>query len=332
MERPLELRVKTPSGRWLLLSVSINDSVLGVRQLLSELPIVCRWTNYTLQLCSRTAGTSDVELNEYEDLVSYEGIAEEGSHVEMRCDMYNAQQARFQVRRFRELLSAPPMESRTAKVLDSKKQSRKKAKAKAKKAKAKATKAAVPVPEANDTSAAPAAAAAPAAKETPNPSAIAATNAVVVAATAAVASSALAASALSAVQKAKGIVPTAADTATILVSTPEEIKAATQKFGNVAVAPIAQLSSVYPLVSPFDTTRSAAAAATLAAQQRFPCVDAVTFSGWNPPPKPRALLGDLFYLEGEFLFIYRYISRESCSQFDSLPLTYLTITTSPSKS
>ena len=57
MERPLELRVKTPSGRWLLLSVSINDSVLGVRQLLSELPIVCRWTNYTLQLCSRTAGS-----------------------------------------------------------------------------------------------------------------------------------------------------------------------------------------------------------------------------------------------------------------------------------
>jgi hypothetical protein len=29
--------------------------------------------------------------------------------------------------------------------------------------------------------------------------------------------------------------------------------------------------------------------------------------------------------EGELSFIYRYILRESCSQFDSLPLTYLTI-------
>ena len=29
--------------------------------------------------------------------------------------------------------------------------------------------------------------------------------------------------------------------------------------------------------------------------------------------------------EGEYSFIYRYIPRESCSQFDSLPLTYLTI-------
>ena len=30
-------------------------------------------------------------------------------------------------------------------------------------------------------------------------------------------------------------------------------------------------------------------------------------------------------LQGECSFMYRYILRESCSQFDSLPLTYLTI-------
>jgi hypothetical protein len=31
------------------------------------------------------------------------------------------------------------------------------------------------------------------------------------------------------------------------------------------------------------------------------------------------------WLQGELCFIYRYMLRESCSQFDSLPLTYLTI-------
>ena len=36
---------------------------------------------------------------------------------------------------------------------------------------------------------------------------------------------------------------------------------------------------------------------------------------------------DEIHERGEFSFIYRYILRESCSQFDSLPLTYLTIPT-----
>jgi hypothetical protein len=41
------------------------------------------------------------------------------------------------------------------------------------------------------------------------------------------------------------------------------------------------------------------------------------------PPRSASML-DLTAREGEF-FMYRYISRESCSQFDSLPLTSLTI-------
>jgi len=42
------------------------------------------------------------------------------------------------------------------------------------------------------------------------------------------------------------------------------------------------------------------------------------------PVPPKILGGDPTHV-GEFSFIYRYISRESCSQFDSLPLTSLTI-------
>jgi len=290
MELPLPLKVKLPSGQCLVLSVSINDSVLGVRQLLSELPISCKFTHYELVLIySSSNGVAEQSLNEYEDLVSYAGIAQAGARVEMRVDLYNAQTARFQVRRLRELLSAPPIDSPAATLLLTKKQQKQQKKTQQKKKKQ-------PTPTPT-----PAAAKSPAnsaAKVPANPAAKAAVSAVVVAATAAASASSMATAAAAIVSKAKGIVPTLADTAPMPTSTPAEMKEATQQYATIPIAPDAKLSSVFPLLSPFRAEGAGAAtAASPSPSERFPCVQSVTFSGWNPPPKPRALMGDLFYLE-----------------------------------
>ena len=115
----MKLRVKTPTGRWLVLTVSSSDSVLGTRQVLRDLPSVCRWTNYSLVLCHPQPDTAEIELNEYEDLQSYDGIADPECHIEMRCLSYQASQSRFHVRRFHELLVKPQVMSEAAMLFES---------------------------------------------------------------------------------------------------------------------------------------------------------------------------------------------------------------------
>lgn len=66
-----------------------------------------------------------------------------------------------------------------------------------------------------------------------------------------------------------------------------------------------------------------------AAEASPPCVRSIEFSGWNPPPGNRSLLGDLYYLEvitleGKTLHITCwaggfYINRSTATSFDPSP-------------
>ncbi|KAG6947089.1 hypothetical protein JG688_00015691 [Phytophthora aleatoria] len=86
-------------------SVSLADTVLALRQLIGEFPVLACYTCYHLEAKSLTDDTWE-PLNDFVELS--ENVTD-GVTLRMVLDKYDARKARAQVRRFRDVLSNPPI-------------------------------------------------------------------------------------------------------------------------------------------------------------------------------------------------------------------------------
>jgi shikimate dehydrogenase len=106
--------------------------------------------------------------------------------------------------------------------------------------------------------------------------------------------------------------------------TPAKAAALAAEFGGVALRDAATLDSVVELRCVISTVPAVAGwtlPASLLAQR--PAVVEVVYKPRVTALVTQARGGGCAVVQGECSFIYRYILRESCSQFDSLPLTSL---------
>lgn len=288
----LSLKVQTPQGEVNLDQVHAGDTVVGLRQLLADDPKCCMYTNFHLAL-SKSSGANARKLNDFTELSSIEGLRS-GSTLHMVLDKYTARTARLHVRRFRELLSCAPAPHVTA-------------------ASGSAT------PEGDDKDAAKPGAAADGEVDT-NADADAATADARLedgpaAGEAESSPSAAIEPAAAEQQEASGgdsgdsgtasseeadLIARRIERQMFEASTRQKDLAEKMPPVSVPVKPV--LSEFYPAPSAFarDTAESMAEAeaADEPLQKQLPqCVRSVVFSGWNPPPSNRRLLGDLFYLQ-----------------------------------
>ncbi|KAE9028032.1 Clustered mitochondria [Phytophthora fragariae] len=93
-------------------SVSASDTVVSLRQLLAEFPALACYTCYHLEAKSLADGTWQ-PLNDFVELAEYENVAD-GATLRMVLDKYDARKVRAHVRRFRDVLSNPPIPQATA--------------------------------------------------------------------------------------------------------------------------------------------------------------------------------------------------------------------------
>lgn len=291
----LSLSVQTPQGEAKLEQVHAGDTVMGLRQLLADEPRCCMYTNFHLAL-AKGGGAKARKLNDFAELSSIEGLRS-GSTLHMVLDKYTARTARQHVRRFREILSCPPAPHVAA--------------------------AAGPVPPEEDS------------EEVEKPGAAAGEQADAPGAASgsgsdprlengpageeAESSSPSEHEPVAAVQQEDGsgdsgdsgegaaasseesdLIARRIERQMFEASTRQKDLAERMPPVTVPVKPV--LSEFYPAPSAFarDTAESMAEAeaADEPLQKQLPqCVRSVVFSGWNPPPPNRRLLGDLFYLQ-----------------------------------
>ncbi|ETL49934.1 hypothetical protein L916_00727 [Phytophthora nicotianae] len=88
-------------------SVSLSDTVVALRQLIGEFPALACYTCYHLEAKSLT-DDNWLPLNDFVELSEYENVTD-GVTLRMVLDKYDARKARAQVRRFRDVLSNPPI-------------------------------------------------------------------------------------------------------------------------------------------------------------------------------------------------------------------------------
>uniref|UniRef100_A0AAV1TDB8 Clu domain-containing protein n=1 Tax=Peronospora matthiolae TaxID=2874970 RepID=A0AAV1TDB8_9STRA len=88
-------------------SVSPADTVVTLRQLLAEFPALTCYTCYHLEAKSLTDDTWQ-PLNDYVELGDYETVTD-GVTLRIVLDKYDARKVRAHVRRFREVLTNPPI-------------------------------------------------------------------------------------------------------------------------------------------------------------------------------------------------------------------------------
>ncbi|KAK1941603.1 Clustered mitochondria protein [Phytophthora citrophthora] len=88
-------------------NVSASDTVVALRQLIAEFPSLACYTCYHLEVKSLVDDTWQ-PLNDFVELAEYENVTE-GTTLRMVLDKYDARKVRAQVRRFRDVLSNPPI-------------------------------------------------------------------------------------------------------------------------------------------------------------------------------------------------------------------------------
>ncbi|KAI9979861.1 hypothetical protein PInf_027585 [Phytophthora infestans] len=110
-ESSFSVLVAPPAGKTgqplRLESVSPSDTVLALRQLIGEFPALACYTCYHLEAKRLTDDTWE-PLNDFVELSEYENVTD-GVTLRMMLDKYDARKARAQVRRFRDVLSNPPI-------------------------------------------------------------------------------------------------------------------------------------------------------------------------------------------------------------------------------
>ncbi|GMF42961.1 unnamed protein product [Phytophthora fragariaefolia] len=110
-EQTFSLLVAPPAAKGAqsvrLESVSPADTVVALRQLLAEFPALACYTCYRLEARS-PAGDAWQPLNDFVELAEYESVAD-GATLRMVLDKYDARKVRGHVRRLRDVLSNPPI-------------------------------------------------------------------------------------------------------------------------------------------------------------------------------------------------------------------------------
>eukprot|EP00941_MAST-03F_sp_MAST-3F-sp1_P006007 g6007.t1 len=104
------ISVETPKGKMIHLDgVALTDSVLGLRELLCEVPLTCKYTVYNFALIAKEDKERLSTLNEYTELSSYDELMQGTAFIRMEPENYNAHTARVHVQRLREVLKNPPV-------------------------------------------------------------------------------------------------------------------------------------------------------------------------------------------------------------------------------
>ncbi|KAG6611385.1 putative eukaryotic translation initiation factor 3 subunit [Phytophthora cinnamomi] len=114
-EQPFSVLVAPPAAKGAqpvrLESVSPSDTVVSLRQLIAEFPALACFTCYHLEAQSLADGAWR-PLNDFVELAEYEDVAD-GATLRMVLDKYDARKVRAHVRRFRDVLSNPPIPQAT---------------------------------------------------------------------------------------------------------------------------------------------------------------------------------------------------------------------------
>ncbi|CAI5732860.1 unnamed protein product [Hyaloperonospora brassicae] len=97
-------------------SVSPADTVVTLRQLIAEFPALACYTCYHLEAQSATRDDTWQPLNDYVELGEYEHVTD-GATLRMVLDTYDARKVRAHVRRFRDVQINPPIPSVAAELL-----------------------------------------------------------------------------------------------------------------------------------------------------------------------------------------------------------------------
>jgi hypothetical protein len=98
--------VHTPHNSTIRLNhVNSADTVMSMKQLLSEVPEVCFYTCFTLTIRNETG--DDTPLNDYVELEEYPEVRE-GAEITMRIQKYTVREGRLHIRRLRSILKSPP--------------------------------------------------------------------------------------------------------------------------------------------------------------------------------------------------------------------------------
>jgi protein TIF31 len=87
-------------------NVNSADTVMSIRQLLSEMPDVCYYTCYVLVLKNEDGTTT--KLNDYIEITDYPGLRA-GARLCMEAERYDVRKARLHVRCLRQIMVNPPI-------------------------------------------------------------------------------------------------------------------------------------------------------------------------------------------------------------------------------
>jgi protein TIF31 len=87
-------------------NVNSADTVMSIRQLLSEIPEVCFYTCYVLVLKNDDGTTTT--LNDYIEITEYPGLRA-GVRISMEAERYDVRKARLHVRCLRQIMVNPPV-------------------------------------------------------------------------------------------------------------------------------------------------------------------------------------------------------------------------------
>ncbi|CAH0476423.1 unnamed protein product [Peronospora belbahrii] len=98
-------------------NVSPLDTVMSLRQLIAEIPILACYTCYHLEVKSLMDNTWQI-LNDYVELGEYEAVRD-GVTLRLVLDKYDARKVRAHVRRFRDVNSNPPIPQALSEEFDS---------------------------------------------------------------------------------------------------------------------------------------------------------------------------------------------------------------------
>ena len=259
------VKVQLPDGKSVTVDhVSPGDAGIALRQYLADFPESCHYTAYSLEyeVNGRTA-----VLGDYHEFATIEGLCD-GFTFKLRQDRYDIARARQHVRRLRDILNRPPVAAMSAPSAD--------------KTEAGETKEEEGKVSENGAD-----------QATRNSDATAETSTEV--------------DGKEATEKESGKEKEDEKEEESDEKLLEEIaKTHTQLRAAMLTLPDAAVPVQTPLGAFLDAPNPYSHQEILTqshdSNQRLPkCVDSITFSGWNPPPPNRRLLGDLVYLEVKIL-------------------------------
>ena len=268
--------VEDPAGASHTVSnVNSGDVVHVVKQLIMDVPELCHHTSYHLELVRHSTdggvvpASDTVVLNDYMEIIEYPDV-KEGAVLRMVADAYDGRQSRLHIRRLRDIFDSPPRH-----------------------------------PHGGEGEVAPPAAGRPGAEKTKGRKAQKGKDAAVPAVAQqepqkGPADDAVAAAADDA---ASAAAPASAEDSTAAAEEQrQKVLALQARMPDLPIPVPRQLSAFFSASKGWATVgeshHAAGAGAAGGAIQELPtCVKSLTFSGWNPPPAQRKMVGDLVYLE-----------------------------------